>query len=85
MTLIIAIVAMIEGMRTKWISAAFRPPSAVPTARPAAITRDAGRPSRAARSAATYCDTDAVAANEMSMPPETSTTKRPIAMIACTE
>ena len=33
-TLIVAIVAMIEVMRTKWMRAALTQPSAVPTARP---------------------------------------------------
>ena len=76
---------MIEVMRKWWISAALTHPSATPTASPATITTGAGNPSRDASSAATYCATEAVAANEMSIPPETSTTKRPIAMIACTE
>ena len=49
------------------------------------MTKGAGRPRREASSAAQYCATEAVAAKEMSMPPETSTTKSPMAMIACTE
>jgi hypothetical protein len=49
------------------------------------MTSGAGRPAREASIAALYCATEAVAAKEISIPPETRTTNRPIAMMACTE
>src|SRR5215208_1210376 len=60
-------------------------PSTVPIASPTKITMGAGSPSLEARIAALYCATEAVAAKEMSIPPETSTTNKPIAIMACTE
>ena len=45
----------------------------------------AAMPYFAARVAARYCAAEAVAVNEMSIPPETSTTKTPAARIAVTE
>ena len=46
-------------------------PRAVPIASPAPSASGAGRPAFAASSTATYCATEAVAAKEMSIPPET--------------
>ncbi len=84
-TLMLAMVAMIEVTRTKWISVALIEPSATPVARPSGMHRMPGQCQRAARKPAIYCATEAVAMNEMSMPPETSTTNRPSARMPCTE
>ena len=47
--------------------------------------RGAGRPQAVATKAVTYCATEAVAANEMSMPPATRTTNTPSASTVVTE
>src|SRR5580700_11693322 len=84
-TLIAAIEAMIEVMRMKWINTALRQPRVVPIRRPAPIHTIPGIWACVASMAATYWETDAVAAKEMSIPPDTRTTNRPSARMAWTE
>jgi hypothetical protein len=65
--------------------AALTQPSAVPIPRPNGMQKSGGQPYRVATSAVAYWATEAVAANEMSMPPDTRTTNRPTAKMAVTE
>ncbi len=75
----VAIETMIEEIRNLVMKTALIRPQAIPTA--PAIAKMANQPSPwlMARVSATYCATEAVAVNEMSIPPATSTTSRPAA------
>src|SRR5258708_7259909 len=81
----VEMVMMMEVARRRWMSRALNAPSASPVARPSAMLAAGAQPRRVAARAARYCATVAVAANEMSMPPATSTTSRPTAMMAVTD
>ena len=76
---------MMLEIRSVLISTAFTTPSSVPT--PSATTNNVAQPppNRIAASSATYCATDAIAVNEMSIPPDTSTTSNPAAVIPMNE
>jgi len=84
-TLIVEMVMMMAVARRRSIRMALKKPSNVPTVRPTNKTNGGGKFSRVAAYAAVYCATDAVAAKDISMPPVTSTTNRPMARIAVTE
>ena len=76
---------MIELAFRKWIRTAFNEPSATPSRAETRSVGTSGKPYVAASVAATYCVAAAVAVKEMSMPPQTSTTKRPAASMVVTE
>src|SRR5438045_3839958 len=73
----VAIDTMIDEMRSLVMKIALTRPHSSPTAPANANSAAQPRPWRMPRVRATYCATEAVAVNEMSMPPAISTTRRP--------
>ena len=68
---------MIDEMRSRVMKTALMRPHRTPTAAASANKANQPRPWRMPMVSATYCATEAVAVNEMSMPPATSTTSSP--------
>src|SRR4051794_3345329 len=73
----VAIDTMIDEMRSFVMNTALISPHISPTAAAMANSGIQPSPCLMPSVSATYCATDAVAVNEMSMPPDTSTTSNP--------